>query len=359
MISRFSTLTVANSHLPVFTRRLQVSCFSSCAAAQTRQRASGGSVRTADLPGPYDLDIPTVDLAYEKHPRASAKKDDAPVPAKEPIIIAHGLFGSKTNTRTVSRVMARDLDRDVYCIDLRNHGDSPHSPVHTYPALAADIEHFIDKHKLGKTILIGHSMGAKAVMGVALRPRSSELVAALVSVDNSPWSAQLSSAFPKYVKTLQQIEAARFTKTSEAYNVLKETEPNEVIQQFLLSNMKRANQLPLPAKQELVNRLRQKRKQAGIPAGRHPHDHHPHRDAQGVIHEHGTPAPTTSSPASSATPATSIDSDIDDAEKHVLHFRVPLDIISNSLDYMADFPYLPFETRYNGPSLFVRGMKSH
>lgn len=301
-------------------------------------------------PGPFDTDIPTVELAYDRHMCPTSKEiatlrdQDKPIPEelqkraqtnKEPIIFLHGLFGSKSNSRTVSRALARDLDRDVYCLDLRNHGDSPHSPEHTYPSLAADVEHFIKKHELGPSIIVGHSMGAKVAMSVALRPFGPELVAGLVPVDNSPWSAALSSMFPKYVRALQEIERAKLTSTSEAYKILAKTEPDVTIQQFLLSNMKRASQLPQPALQDLKNKRRLA--QQDVPQGNHPHDHHPHRDGSGAVHGHGS-------------------SDLKNDK--TLYFRVPLDIIGKSLAYMGDFPYLPFETRYTGPTLFIRGMKS-
>ena len=42
--------------------------------------------------------------------------------------------------------------------DLRNHGDSPHDPTHTYLTMADDVEQFVHEHKLTQPILIGHSM---------------------------------------------------------------------------------------------------------------------------------------------------------------------------------------------------------
>jgi pimeloyl-ACP methyl ester carboxylesterase len=42
--------------------------------------------------------------------------------------------------------------------DLRNHGDSPHTPYHNYLSMADDVAGFIDEHKLKDTTLIGHSM---------------------------------------------------------------------------------------------------------------------------------------------------------------------------------------------------------
>jgi len=70
----------------------------------------------------------------------------------------HGLFGSKKNNRSISKALARDLERCVYAVDLRNHGDSPHAPHHDYVSMADDVAGFIDEHELQQTTLIGHSM---------------------------------------------------------------------------------------------------------------------------------------------------------------------------------------------------------
>lgn len=312
---------------------------------------------------PFSLDIPTVELSFEKHPSKTAQEISKllsakkPVPdmlknrlhKKKPILFLHGLFGSKSNTRTVSRALARDTDRDVFCVDLRNHGDSPHTPIHTYPALAADVERFMQDHRLGPSVIVGHSMGAKAAMAVALRPRGTSLCAALVAVDNAPQNAALSPAFGKYVAALAQIEAKRLTKPADAYRVLAETEPDLAVQQFLMSNVKRVAHLPESAKRDLATRILYK---AGspvanvrVPAGRHPHDHHgfatPRRRAEARVEKEA------------------IDRVLhgDDAS-HVLHCRVPIDVIGKSLEAMGDFPYQPTDTTFSGPTLFVRGTQS-
>lgn len=347
-------------------------CFPTGSFARLRSRVQASCVSSrAALPGPYDLNIPTVELAYEKHPRASARvKPGTPAaaaaaasteaPVRAPIVFVHGLFGCKSNTRSVSRALARDLDRDVYCVDLRNHGDSPHTAAHTYPALAADLEHFMDRQGLARAVLVGHSMGAKAVMAVALRPRGRELVAGLVAVDNAPWPAPLPASFAAHVAALREIDAARLTSEQAAYALLARAEPDRAVQLFLLSNMKRADHLPLAAKRELVARLRLQRRlsgaPAGAPAGRHPHDHHPHRDGQGVVHGHSGAAPAASTAATSATAA--LDAELGDAERRVLRFRVPLDTLERALGAMGDFPYDASSARYDGPALFVRGTQS-
>lgn len=178
-------------------------------------------------------DIPTVKLAFDLINDKSNTTDPRP-----PILILHGVFGSKSNNRTIAKQLNAKLERDVYCLDLRNHGDSPHSKRHDYPSLAADVEEFIESRKLGKSILVGHSMGAKAAMAVALR--RGDLVEIMVSVDNAPVNLQPSSLFPKYVNILERIVSNKEIKTSkEADQYFAKFEKDQVVRQFLLQNVKK------------------------------------------------------------------------------------------------------------------------
>ncbi|KAI5293770.1 hypothetical protein KEM52_005244 [Ascosphaera acerosa] len=123
--------------------------------------------------------------------------------------------------------------------DLRNHGDSPHDPVHTYTAMAMDVEAFITEQRLEgqKPALIGHSMGAKTAMTVALR--RPDLVSAVVAVDNSPVVASLGRPFELYVQGMLEIEAARVRSQREADHILRQYEELKDIsvRQFLLHNL--------------------------------------------------------------------------------------------------------------------------
>ncbi|TKA80011.1 hypothetical protein B0A49_00711 [Cryomyces minteri] len=176
-----------------------------------------------------------VKLAYDLH--KPAKDTDDASTRNAPIIFIHGLFGSKKNNRSMSKVLARDLKRSVYAVDLRNHGDSAHDSRHDYTALAEDVEGFIDEHGLEKPTLIGHSMGAKTAMTVALR--SPHKIANLVSIDNAPVDAALKSDFAKYVQAMKRVEEAGVKRQSEADEILKEYEESLPIRQFLLTNLLR------------------------------------------------------------------------------------------------------------------------
>lgn len=120
---------------------------------------------------------------------------------------------------------------------MRNHGDSSHDPRHDYTALAEDVEGFLQKQNIKDSTLIGHSMGAKAAMAVALRKKTP--IASFISVDNAPVDAALHSAFAKYVQGMKRIEEAGFKKQSEADAVLKEYEESMPVRQFLLTNLTR------------------------------------------------------------------------------------------------------------------------
>lgn len=182
-------------------------------------------------------DISTVNLCYDKHEPAKP-----PAYVKSPILILHGLFGSKSNTRSVAKSLARTMSRDVYCLDLRNFGLSPHDPRLDYPALAADVENFIDTQKFEKKpIIVGHSMGAKTAMALALR--RPDLPKMIVSVDNAPVCLSASNGpFGKYIRQLRYaLEDKKFTNIKDVDAELAKVEPVKEIRQFLLTNVNRGS----------------------------------------------------------------------------------------------------------------------
>ncbi|PNS15430.1 hypothetical protein CAC42_689 [Sphaceloma murrayae] len=158
-------------------------------------------------------------------------------PAANPILFLHGLFGSSKNNRTISKILARDLGRPVYALDLRNHGLSPHSPTHTYTSMAQDVESFLTTHSLQNATLIGHSMGAKVAMTLCLRRVFP--VRNLVSIDNAPVDAALKSDFGTYCRGMKAISSANVRSLSEADKILAAYESEIAVRQFLLTNLVR------------------------------------------------------------------------------------------------------------------------
>src|ERR1051326_7861650 len=99
-----------------------------------------------------------------------------------PLLILHGLFGSATNWTGIARRLAGT--HRVFAVDLRNHGRSPWSDEVGYAAQADDLASFIRGHDIAPATLLGHSMGGKVAMVLALGEPG--LVARLVVVDVAP-----------------------------------------------------------------------------------------------------------------------------------------------------------------------------
>ena len=86
--------------------------------------------------------------------------------AGPPIIILHGMFGFSDNWQTVAKALSDH--HLVITPDLRNHGKSPHVPNHNYPEMAEDMRQFMEAHWMFSADLVGHSMGGKVAMQLAL-----------------------------------------------------------------------------------------------------------------------------------------------------------------------------------------------
>lgn len=97
------------------------------------------------------------------------------------IIIAHGMLGSLSNWSSLSRRIAKETGKTVITFDARNHGMSEHNPSMSYQDMSQDMKNLITEEK---ATLIGHSMGGRTCMYLALK--WPELVEKLVVVDVSP-----------------------------------------------------------------------------------------------------------------------------------------------------------------------------
>lgn len=104
-----------------------------------------------------------------------------PAAATLPLLIVHGLFGSGRNWGVIARHLADS--RDVITVDMRNHGHSPRANSQSYPDMAADLAQVIAAHG-GQVDLLGHSMGGKAAMQLALT--HPDLIRRLVVADIAP-----------------------------------------------------------------------------------------------------------------------------------------------------------------------------
>jgi pimeloyl-ACP methyl ester carboxylesterase len=149
-----------------------------------------------------------------------------------PVLILHGLFGSQRNWGGIIRALATDVQ--IHGLDLRNHGESPWAESMTYDEMAADAGRYIEKNALGAVTLLGHSMGGKVGMRLALtRP---DLLSRLIVVDIAPVSYH-NEHYSDYVAAMQALPLDRLTRRAEADEALKPAIPDDSLRAFLLQNM--------------------------------------------------------------------------------------------------------------------------
>ncbi|MEQ1620499.1 MAG: alpha/beta fold hydrolase [Methylococcales bacterium] len=148
-----------------------------------------------------------------------------------PLLILHGFFASSRNWRQIAEKLSANFH--VYVLDMRNHGVSAHHPVMDYPAMAEDVRQFIRRLGLEKVSLLGHSMGGKVAMCLALE--SPDLIAKLVVVDIAPVSYQHS--FDDLILALKALPLTQLSNRKQAEVWLAESIPELSYRQFLLQNL--------------------------------------------------------------------------------------------------------------------------
>lgn len=148
-----------------------------------------------------------------------------------PLLILHGLFGSSDNWLTIAKQLAEKYH--VFIIDLRNHGQSPHSEEWNYTVMAKDIEDFCVHHQLQDVFIAGHSMGGKTVMKMAeLFPQR---IKKMMVIDIAP------RYYPVHhhliLSALKSINFEEIKTRKEAEELLQKSISDFGTRQFLLKNI--------------------------------------------------------------------------------------------------------------------------
>jgi esterase len=153
--------------------------------------------------------------------------------AGQPVIILHGLFGQSDNWVTVGRRIADQFH--VYIPDQRNHGQSPHTTIHSFPAMADDLAEFMEEHDIENPILIGHSMGGKVAMTYALE--NPEKVKKLVIIDISPRKYPERIIHTKVISQMMSIDLEKVTTRGEVEKKLDSTISDSRVRMFIMKNL--------------------------------------------------------------------------------------------------------------------------
>ena len=146
-------------------------------------------------------------------------------PAGTPLLIAHGLFGSARNWGVIAKRLSET--RPVITVDMRNHGGSDWFDSHSYTDLAGDLAEVITE----PTDVLGHSMGGKAAMVLALQ--NPALVNRLIVADIAPVTYSHTQNGP--IAAMRQVDLSNITSRNDAKEQLGALEPG--VADFLLQSL--------------------------------------------------------------------------------------------------------------------------
>lgn len=151
----------------------------------------------------------------------------------DPLIILHGLFGNQSNWAQHARIFANTYA--VYGFDHRNHGRSEWADEMDYPTMANDVRETMKIHNIENAYFIGHSMGGKTAMQLALtRP---QLVKKLVIVDIAP--VKYKSHHDAIFEGLEFLNLDMIDHRSDADEILSEYVAEKSVRDFLLANLQK------------------------------------------------------------------------------------------------------------------------
>lgn len=159
-----------------------------------------------------------------------------PRAGRPPVVLLHGLLGSGMNWHGLAQRLAEDVH--VLVPDLRNHGRSPHHPLMGYEAMAVDVLAQLDCAGLDEAVFIGHSMGGKVAMWLALH--APERVGRLGVLDIAP--VIYPNRFEAIMAGLQAIELETLDGREAADRTLADYVASPPVRQFLLANLVRSAQ---------------------------------------------------------------------------------------------------------------------
>lgn len=168
----------------------------------------------------------------------------------ESLVILHGLFGSSDNWMTLAKKLSEQFE--VFIVDTRNHGQSPHADEFNYQVMADDLYEFLITHQIVDPIILGHSMGGKTAMQFAMNYPNK--LSRLIVVDIAP------KAYPihhhQIIEGLLSLNFNEIDTRKKADEQLSKTITEPSTRQFLLKNLywKKKEQLAWRFNLEVINK---------------------------------------------------------------------------------------------------------
>lgn len=178
-----------------------------------------------------------VELSYNVYDTIESSSQAAPV------LVLHGLFGSKFNWNSLSKAFHQKTKptRKIFSIDARNHGESPHSEVHSYEHMVADLVALYKKLNIEKASVIGHSMGGRAMMLLALQYPHLIDRAVIVDISPAPGIGTNNTNIPLFLHSMKSIRISADQTIHQARKVADEQLAKIIaekpLRDFLITNL--------------------------------------------------------------------------------------------------------------------------
>ena len=147
-----------------------------------------------------------------------------------PVMIVHGLYGSGRNWGVIAKRLSDQFF--VITVYLRNHGDSPWLDTHNYHVMADDLVEVINSLNI-KPNIIGHSMGGKAAMVLALKRPN--LVRNLIIADIAPVKYEHDQS--QFIEAMQKVDLSKVEKRSDATLALSKFVEDKSLQNFFTQSL--------------------------------------------------------------------------------------------------------------------------
>lgn len=154
----------------------------------------------------------------------------------ERVVFLHGLFGQGRNFTQAAKALQPEL-RSLL-VDLPNHGHSAWTDSVDYVDVADQVAAFLREEWAsdGRTHVVGHSMGGKVAMVLALR--HPDLVDRLVVVDIAPGPSDGAGEFEHLLDSLASLDLDTLERRGDADDQLRERIDNDTVRGFLLQNLR-------------------------------------------------------------------------------------------------------------------------
>ena len=152
----------------------------------------------------------------------------------KPLIIIHGLFGTSDNLKQIAKALSDQFK--IYLIDAPAHGASDTPSPLNLTTMAQNVIEFADEQGLAQFSLLGHSLGGKIAMEVALL--QNERVDKLIVADIAP--VQYTNRHDHIIEGLNAVNLTTLENRQQANELLTDYIDDVGIRGFLLKSLTRA-----------------------------------------------------------------------------------------------------------------------